>query len=122
MIYMSLRKNYKSQKHNSQKLIGIFVVLASYGGTRKNNAMASVTIVLIGGMTPKIAQQILRKLKSKKSKLEPEIRPKNQTVQKLVLRSPAKVSECYLIAAPLVFPSNMGPNRHPHIAKEYPQR
>ena len=29
--------------------------------------------------------------------------------------------KCYLIAAPLMFPSSMGPNRPPHTAREYPR-
>ena len=51
----------------------------------------------------------------------PQMTASHRPVKEAKQRYPT-YREIYLIAAPLMFPSNMGPNRHPHIAREYPQR
>ena len=144
MTYTNLRKNLT------------IVIFAYCGGIRKNNAMVSAKIALLGDITQKIAQKALTilkpkkwpnkpKIRSKKPKVRPE-KPKNcQTVQKPILISPYQkdmkilqltashqpvkeaqqryltYQKCYLIAAPLMFPPSLGPNRPPHTAREYPR-
>ena len=65
-----LREELKKSEAQKSKT-DIICNICLLWGTRKNNAMVNVTIVLIGGMTPKIAQKVLKTLKPKKLKLEP---------------------------------------------------
>ena len=69
MIYKNLRKNFKNPKYS--QLTRIFVVFASIGGTRTNNARVSATFAKNGGIPKKIALKVLKKL-------NPKIRPEKR--------------------------------------------